>query len=504
VHPTLRLPFSFLISFVLAAALSGCYGVWGSPPEAEDPSEDAESKGGGVYAAEAGDSGSACDPGEIEDCDGVCAPADWIDDGYCDDGSYSYGGEAIHLDCAEYEWDGGDCPPGDDPGDDDDDVTPDPSVPGWGDDCSPGLNDTVATAVGVQVIDGQTYAGEICAGDTDVFVLNLPPETWASVELDISGSGSGGSDLDLYELVADGQSVQNSYTTNGYERLAVYNQTASPRQHVFQVHPYQGATASYEVVVRASAYHDGMECDDFYSGSPAEGGPCNLIMQFPRSNGTFEGSYPEHPPVWSSVRREVAYLIRWAADEVMDRYPGTTPLGLLDMSEKDGSTPGTLAGSLRHPSGTHVNGNDMDVAYYQNDGANNGDIVCPSHNGQFCTGPATLLDAERTAYFLAQIFLHPDLRIVGVDPVVADDVIEAADDLLASGAISQYQRNRFDSKLAWGSGWPFHHHHLHFSWDWEAGWYSGGSVLPDGCMVEASVVEVTKEPAFSLVPQLGS
>ncbi len=453
--------------------------------------------------------GGGCGTDEIEDCNDNCAPADWVGDGYCDDGSYEYGGNAIHLDCAEFNYDDGDCEGGDDDDDtvvaDDDDFTPNPTTPSWVDDCTTGDNETMADAGGIQAVDGQTYSGQLCSNDVDVFMMWLPANTWASVEIDIDGSGSGSTDIDLYELETDSQAYQGSYTENSYERVAVYNETSSDRAHYFAVIPYNNAVADYDVIIQVSTYHEIMECDDAYASSPAEGGPCNYIMQHPRANGDYEGVWPEHPPVWSSVRREVAYLVRWAADEVMDEFPGTTPLALLDMSEKNGAVPGTLQGSLRHPAGTHVDGNDIDLAYYQNDGENNGEIVCPSNDGQFCTGPATLLDAERTAYFMAQLFLHPNVRVLGVDTEVANDVLDAADDLLASGQINSTQRNYFDTHMAYGSGWPYHHHHIHFSWDWESGWFSNlWPLFPQGCMEEASVVELpAKGPGMTIVEPFG-
>ncbi len=50
-----------------------------------------------------------CTENEIEDCNGVCAPADWLGDGYCDDGSYSYNGNDIYFNCDEFNNDNGDC-----------------------------------------------------------------------------------------------------------------------------------------------------------------------------------------------------------------------------------------------------------------------------------------------------------------------------------------------------------------------------------------------------------
>jgi len=50
-----------------------------------------------------------CSPGLIEDCNGICAPAGWLGDGFCDDGTYEYNGNPIFFDCEEFDFDNGDC-----------------------------------------------------------------------------------------------------------------------------------------------------------------------------------------------------------------------------------------------------------------------------------------------------------------------------------------------------------------------------------------------------------
>ncbi|MDP6987497.1 MAG: hypothetical protein QGG74_05580 [Phycisphaerales bacterium] len=50
-----------------------------------------------------------CPAGEIEDCNGNCAPIDWIGDNHCDDGSSSWNGIPIHFDCDLFDCDGGVC-----------------------------------------------------------------------------------------------------------------------------------------------------------------------------------------------------------------------------------------------------------------------------------------------------------------------------------------------------------------------------------------------------------
>jgi len=50
-----------------------------------------------------------CTAGLIEDCNGICAPEQWLGDGFCDDGSYSYNGNDIYFNCDEFNNDEGDC-----------------------------------------------------------------------------------------------------------------------------------------------------------------------------------------------------------------------------------------------------------------------------------------------------------------------------------------------------------------------------------------------------------
>ena len=55
--------------------------------------------------------GGGCSPNEVYDCLGHCFPVSWIGDGTCDDGDYQWDTVNIYLNCEEFGWDGGDCPP---------------------------------------------------------------------------------------------------------------------------------------------------------------------------------------------------------------------------------------------------------------------------------------------------------------------------------------------------------------------------------------------------------
>ena len=53
-----------------------------------------------------------CGDGLVPDCNGYCAPQEWIGDSTCDDGQYLFDGVPIDFNCADGAWDGGDCDDG--------------------------------------------------------------------------------------------------------------------------------------------------------------------------------------------------------------------------------------------------------------------------------------------------------------------------------------------------------------------------------------------------------
>ena len=52
-----------------------------------------------------------CGDGLMPDCYGNCCPVDWATDNYCDDGSFTYNGVPIYLNCELFCFDGGMCDP---------------------------------------------------------------------------------------------------------------------------------------------------------------------------------------------------------------------------------------------------------------------------------------------------------------------------------------------------------------------------------------------------------
>lgn len=209
---------------------------------------------------------------------------------------------------------------------------------------------------------------------------------------------------------------------------------------------------------------------------------CGDLVPFEPTTGPGYWNYPingetEGNQYRSYVRRDVMMLVKYATAMVDCQAREWTfgnggLLGLGDMSERDGAIPGTSIGSPGHPPGTHVDGHDMDIAYYQTGTADNRlRAVCPHRTGTadayHCTDEPTLLDPWRTALFLGHLHASPQLRVIGVDGRVGPLVDSALRQLCDGGWVTGNACARHS--ITWettdtGRGWfYFHHHHLHIS-----------------------------------------
>lgn len=145
------------------------------------------------------------------------------------------------------------------------------------------------------------------------------------------------------------------------------------------------------------------------------------------------------------------------------------PIGLGDMSECDGSIPGTSVGTPAHPPGSHRYGHDIDIAYYQAGTPDNRlRAVCPSASdgadANRCTGIPNHLDAKRTALFVSALAASGKVRVIGVDGWIGP-LIEAELKSLCLASISSCSPVPLAYETAdTGLGWFYgHHHHLHVS-----------------------------------------
>ena len=209
---------------------------------------------------------------------------------------------------------------------------------------------------------------------------------------------------------------------------------------------------------------------------------CSELIQFDPTMGEGYVDFPVNGETWddqyrSFIRRDLMMLIGYASAKVACKatdwnYGSSAPLGLVDMSEADGSIPGTSIGYPAHPSETHEDGKDIDTAYYQLYAADNKGRPVGVHfegvnEAYHLLEPPYGLDRWRTALFVAFLAEHPRLRVVGVDGQIGMRLEETFDELSGLGWLALGVRETIP--LAYetedtGRGWfRFHHHHMHVS-----------------------------------------
>ncbi len=232
---------------------------------------------------------------------------------------------------------------------------------------------------------------------------------------------------------------------------------------------------------------------------------CSEIVLFEPRTGMGYLDKDNSGRIFSYLRRDLMQLVKYAAAKVACKtadwdYGNLAPLDLLDMSEWDGSTPGTNYPPLRHPPGTHEGGRDIDTAYYQLYAIDNSARpVCVHYDGHaeayHCVGEPYGLDKWRTALYIAYLSGHPRLRVVGVDGKVGPVVEEALDELVGSSWIDPDLRDSIP--LAYeeentGMGWyRFHHHHKHTSMNPLHDIVASADLKPDTLYKESSGKYVT-------------
>jgi hypothetical protein len=179
----------------------------------------------------------------------------------------------------------------------------------------------------------------------------------------------------------------------------------------------------------------------------------------------------------SYLRRDLMMAVKYATAKVAcvaAAWPGSqAPLALGDMSDRDGAVPGTARGRPRHPRGTHGDGRDIDLAYYQAGTPDNHLRAICRHtidgvDQRHCVGAPTHLDAARTALLIGALFESPYVRIVGMDGAAEPPIRAELRRLCAARVIdaAACARVRLGFETAdTGRGWfHAHHNHLHVSW----------------------------------------
>lgn len=339
---------------------------------------------------------------------------------------------------------------------------------------------------------GVTSGLTLCNGDEDWFRIVVPAGTIVRVGIELQNSAG---DLDLVAYDHAGRLLGSRlgdvypYAHRGQETNREYYGFYSEHggaEYFVRVVGYANAQNRYRLHVDSFPYRDGASCagqgftfDECVGQAP--GGAGLLPWPFPDPDDSVVGAgyRSETYSNYRFARRELIMLVRHALSRTLSAFPGTAPLSLLDTCQIDGITPGYDVGSPRHPESTHDQGGNIDIAYFQRDGANDGEIICgdgSEHADGYCSPTAAqkhIVDLERQAFFMAQLFASPRTRVVGVDRVIAPLLADAAAALhaLPEGdprKISSADLAGFEHRMAYGEGWPYHHHHIHLSMQWWA------------------------------------
>ncbi len=210
------------------------------------------------------------------------------------------------------------------------------------------------------------------------------------------------------------------------------------------------------------------ECGTLYPFEPADGPG---YTNYPLNGETATDQYR------SFARKDTMMLVKYAAALVACKTKGWRMgngkvLALGDMSEANGSIPGTREKDPGHPEGTHMNGYDMDIGYYQLKGNDNQlrPICAHVENGKeayHCTAAPNNLDLWRQSMILGTMFSTDRIRVIGVDGKVGALVMVAMTSLCKEGFLPSESCTA--EKLAYeetdrGEGWYlFHLHHFHIS-----------------------------------------
>ena len=328
-------------------------------------------------------------------------------------------------------------------------------------DCDEVNNDEPEAAI---LFEGAQENIDLCERDVDFYTVDIQPDTWLSLTMEINGSGHNGTDatdLDLWELNHPDNPIDvelDRFDTNldGYdiiwaseshsslERLAWFNISSSAQRKVVMVTGFDGAVSEYTLKTTESNWSPDRGCET----------DCDDLLLFPQAATIEDGYVVTQWTQYSHTRRAVAYHIQRASAHVRDVYGDIAPLGLGDMSQYDAAIPGLIENAPRHPEGRHEHGNEIDLAYYQTGFDNALREVC-ENDGAFCTDEPDRLDIGPTALLIATILEDDAVLRVVTDPLVREQLVHA------SNGLTPAQQNRLQNGIVSGNDWPGAYRGMH-------------------------------------------
>ena len=163
-------------------------------------------------------------------------------------------------------------------------------LPGFVDDCGTWENESLDSASGLWPQDGVRIPAQLCENERDVYALVIPPGTWVSLAIEMSGTGQGDTDLDLWEVATEppdeSQTVESgddepdfavasySATEKPFEWLAWYNPDDVGLVKYVVVDGWGGASDDYELVFQVIDSDQVLDCDAY--DDTRESSPCDV------------------------------------------------------------------------------------------------------------------------------------------------------------------------------------------------------------------------------------
>lgn len=366
------------------------------------------------------------------------------------------------------------------------------------------------------VVDATVEGLQICADDHDWYHFTPNGEgmihtvghtaEFASGNLDITLVTADGDVHEQGWLLPEGYHPEAGRGPMNFEAVSLvgHPDAAQFSAHVF---PSGSAVNNYDLRVTQTPYVDGPDCEGAgYTKHQCQGitddGRLDVseYIVFPAGHaadpyigdgvffdsGLTNSNTPGYVPSSARwARREMVMAIRHAIHVVQETYPGTTPLGIGEISMIDGSTPNG------HPNGTHYYGANVDLAYYIREDAQRqwgnityrpicsdkpnlrdwSDVDTDGSRGAFgeCipgSEDTHIVDIPRTALLFATMCATGRVRVFGVDTSIAAQLKTEYRRLLDEEIITRDAYNacmRSQASADDDGSWVWHFNHSHVS-----------------------------------------
>jgi hypothetical protein len=333
----------------------------------------------------------------------------------------------------------------------------------------------------VLISSDEQHSLVVCGNDEDWFEVTVEKGKYMEACIEYFYP-AGNLDLKIYDenklLIAsrnpDLVNPDDEYDAfnTGLECLAVFAQEENAKYYL-SVTGNNGDNNSYGLTVRFLDFSDGENCQE----SEYSKEECDEILQYPLPNiesSSLYNNYRFNLPVnYRFATRELIMATRYAIGKTMDAFPGTNPLWINIISQKNGLTPGADLGfTMTYNYSNHTHGKSIDTAFFQKNNDNQVRNIC-SENALFgilyCSEDdrdSHLVDVEKQLFYIKSLYKTKVFSgLFLVDWLIAEEIIKQAELNNKLDSSNLYFINDeellFVKDSVFGEGFPAHNTHLH-------------------------------------------